>query len=217
MNLTQIQKLISPARFDRYLNAVGKDTKKAVRLYKSNLQVAKAFYPVLGSFEVILRNCLDEELKRHFKDPDWAINKRHLLPTMMLKEIQAVEKRMIDMGGKVTNSKIIAGQTLGFWTTQLEKSSFKKLEGCPIQAFRFLPKNKNRTDISYRFNQIRKFRNRIYHNEPICFKEDKIDFSDAKSVHQWIYELLDWIDPDAQKFIKDMDSVLKEIERATRI
>jgi hypothetical protein len=217
MKLTVIQKLISIARYDRYLIAVGKDSKKAIRLYKANLRVAKAFHPVLGIFEVILRNHLDEELKRHFKDADWAINKKHLLPYMMTKEILVAEKRLTDKGGLVTNSKIIADQTLGFWTGQFEKSNFKKLAGCPIQAFRYLPKNKNRTDISIRLNQIRIFRNRINHNEPICFNANTIDFSDAESVHQKIYEVLDWIDPDARKFLRDVDSVLKEIERAKRI
>jgi len=64
-------------------------------------------------------------LKRHFKDANWAINKRYSLPDMMTKEILFAEKRLIDKGGLVTNSKIIADQTLGFWTGQLEKSNFK--------------------------------------------------------------------------------------------
>jgi len=53
MKLSQIQKLISPARYDRYLIAVGNDPEKAFRLYKANLRVAKGFHPVLGIFEVI--------------------------------------------------------------------------------------------------------------------------------------------------------------------
>jgi len=156
-------------------------------------------------------------LKRHFKDANWAINKRYSLPDMMTKEILFAEKRLIDKGGLVTNSKIIADQTLGFWTGQLEKSNFKKLAGCPIQAFGHLPKDKNRTDISNRLNQVRIFRNRINHNEPICFSEATVDLRYAEDVHQKIYELLDWIDPDAKKFLRDMDSVLKEIDRAKRI
>jgi len=217
MRLSKIQKLISGARFNRYLIAVRNDTKRGIRLYKSNLKVANAFHSILVFFEVVLRNHLNEVLIEHFKDSDWAIKKRHLLPYIMTKEILVIEKRLTAKRGFVTNSKIIADQSLSFWTEQLEKENFKKLGGCPIQAFRCLPTHLNRANISSKLNQIRIFRNRINHNEPICFKANVIDFTYAESVHQAIYEVLDWIDPDARRFLKGVDSVVREIERGKMV
>lgn len=56
MRFKKLQSLLSPPRLDRYLIATSGDSKRAVRLYKANLQLAQAFHPVLGVFEVGLRN-----------------------------------------------------------------------------------------------------------------------------------------------------------------
>jgi len=217
MKVNLIQKLISATRFERYLIAAGNKGQRAIRLYKANLRIAKAFHPVLGLFEIILRNCLNEELKIHFKDADWAINKKHLLTTVMVQGIRDVERRLQKKGGVITNSKIIADQNFGFWTQQLEKQVFKILGGSPIHAFKNLPKNMNRADISRRLNDIRVFRNRINHNEPICFKADQIDFLEMEKIYGLIHEVLDWLDPEAKKLIFEIDTVRKEIEKAKRI
>ena len=217
MKVKVIQKLISVARFERYLIAAEKDGQRAIRLYKANLRIAQAFHPILGLFEIILRNCLNEALKKHFKDPDWTINQKHLLTHVMVKGIIDVEKRLKAKGGLVTNSKVIADQNFSFWTQQLEKQAFKKLRGSPIHAFKNLPKTMNRSDISTRLNEIRVFRNRINHNEPICFKADRINFSEIEKIHGLIHEVLDWLDHDAKKMVCEVDTVKDEIAKAKRI
>ena len=99
----------------------------------------------------------------------------------------------------------------------MEKQVFKILGGSPIHAFKNLPKNMNRADISRRLNDIRVFRNRINHNEPICFKADQIDFLEMEKIYGLIHEVLDWLDPEAKKLIFEIDTVRKEIEKAKRI
>ena len=45
-----------------------------MELYQANLELAQAFHPLLGSFEVILRNQLHYALAAHFNDKEWIIN-----------------------------------------------------------------------------------------------------------------------------------------------
>ena len=68
-----------------------------------------------------------------------------------------------------------------------------------------------RKEISNEINKIRQFRNRISHNEPICFKQNTVDFTEAIQVHEAILNLLKWIDPEILKFINEIDTVLVEI------
>ncbi len=217
MKVKLIQRLISVPRFERYLIVAGNSGQRAIRLYKANLRVAKAFHPVLGLFEIILRNCLNEVLTLHFNDSDWALNKKHFLTQKMNKEIGEVEKRLQGRNGLMTNSKIIADQNLSFWTHLLERQGFKKLGGSPIHAFKNRPKHINRANISSRLNEIRVFRNRINHNEPICFKADQINFLEAEKVYGLICEVLEWLDPEAKKLVFEIDAVKNEIEKAKRI
>lgn len=60
-------------------------------------------------------------------------------------------------------------QTFGFWTSLFNKQ-YARLFWRPLMfAFKELDnKQKQRDKIAYKINQIRKFRNRIFHYEPIC-------------------------------------------------
>ena len=64
---------------------------------------------------------------------------------------------------------------------------------------------------------MRDFRNRIYHNEPICFNGNNIDFAYATQIKNELYELLDWIDCDLPKYVKTFDSIDNKINSANEI
>jgi hypothetical protein len=217
MTLTYVQNILSVPRFERYLIATGHDFRRALKLYKANLKVSQSFHPMLGTFEVILRNRLDEELAKHFGNKDWTLNKKHFLPRSMVQDIQTVEDRLKKKGGVLTHGKIIADQNLSFWTGQFEKTNFKKLGGSPIQIFRLLPTTIRRDGVSNRLNQIRQLRNRINHNEPICFSHNTIDFTQTATAHRMMYEILDWIDLDIRRFLKGLDTVPNVLKRAASI
>ena len=63
---------------------------------------------------------------------------------------------------------------------------------------------------SWRDNLIR---NRINHNEPICFVNKKFDFTYSKDMYALIVKLLTWIDPDIMQSLKEVDKVQKVISR----
>lgn len=82
---------------------------------------------------------------------------------------------------------------MGFWTDLFEDHNYKLLQVKPIKIFTKLPRNYGRKEVNEELRKIRLFRNRINHNEPICFYENSIDFSKngrSVSVHNK-YNFLD--------------------------
>ena len=56
-------------------------------------------------------------------------------------------------------------------------------------------------------------RNRINHNEPICFVNRKCDFSYVKNMYMIISDFLTWIDPEIMPSLREVDKVCKIIEK----
>lgn len=98
-----------------------------------------------------------------------------------------------------------------------EVHHYRLLRGKPIQIFHSLPAGQGRKEINEALDNVRRFRNRINHNEPICFNGNTIDFAETLEVHASRNNLLAWIDPEILKLISDIDKVEKTIEKATRI
>lgn len=235
MKFRDFRQYFSASRVNRYLLATGNSTTKAVRLYKANLKTAQAFHPLLGVLEVVLRNRLNDVLSSHFTDPDWIINqktgfmshpslrfthKRTGLPKTndyLKSEVNKAERRLLKTRTPITSGKIIAEQTFGFWTDLFEVHHYRLLKGKPIQIFRSLPAGHGRKEVNDELDKVRRFRNRINHNEPICFKGNNIDFTETLEVHQSIINLLIWMDPEIVKFISDIDKVGRTIRRANLI
>ena len=235
MKFRDFSQYFSAARVNRYLIAAGHSKSGAVKLYKANLKTSQAFHPLLGVIEVVLRNRLNDILTAHFKDPDWIINQktgfmsdpslRFTYKRTGLKktndflktEVNKAEKRLLKAKTPITSGKIIAEQTLGFWTDLFEVHHYRLLKGKPIQIFRSLPPAHGRKEVNDELNKVRRFRNRINHNEPICFNGNNIDFTETLEVHKSIINLLTWIDPEITRMISDLDTVKRTIGKATAI
>lgn len=61
--------------------------------------------------------------------------------------------------------------------------------------------------------EIRELRNRINHNEPICFVNSKCDFSYVKNMYNIISKFLTWIDPEIMPSLNEVDKVMKIINK----
>lgn len=235
MRFQKVRLYLSSSRIDRYLIATENNASKSARLYKANLKIAQSFHPILGILEVTLRNRINTILSGYFTDPDWIINqktgfmidssltyrdyrtKKMVTNDYLKSSVEKSEKRFRRLKIPVTSGKIIADQTLGFWTDLFELSHYRILRGRPIQVFNHLPAGIGRIDVCERLNKVRKFRNRINHNEPICFNGNNIDFNYAEDVYNSIIELISWIDPELIDWIKNMDSVMIKINNAKKI
>jgi hypothetical protein len=108
-------------------------------------------------------------------------------------------------------------QPLGFWTDLFELHHYRLLRGRPIQIFSQLPSGHGRGEVFSRLNKIRQFRNRIHHNESICFNGNVIDFTYVEDVYNSIIDILTWIDPELINWIKNINSVPLKIANARTI
>ncbi|CAN1491999.1 Abortive infection system protein AbiD/AbiF-like [Flavobacteriaceae bacterium] len=235
MEFNKIQSFLSAQRIDRYYVATGNSMSKALRLYKANLKIAQSFHPLLGILEVILRNRINTILTVHFEDSDWIINQKNgfmndsslrhhdrrtnriVINDYLKSSVEKSEKRMRKLRIPISSGKIIADQSLGFWTDLFEVHHYRLLQGRPIQIFNHIPAGHGRSDVTARLNKIRQFRNRINHNEPICFNGNSIDFLYVEEIYNSIIEILSWIDPDLVNWITDVDSVNIKITNAKKI
>jgi hypothetical protein len=147
-------------------------------------------------------------------------------PTDLLTDISKVSDRVTrDLnnraGGNLaspavpTVHDIIAALDFGYWTSLLNRDLDKPLfskglyKAFPNFANRGVKKNPARGDVAGPLNEIRKFRNRLMHFEPI-FKED------APSRLQSIINVCSWIDPYTSSWIgyhTDLNEVLASRDR----
>ncbi len=236
MNFQKVNQYLSAHRFGRYLAATGNDFGKAESLYKASLKVAAAFHPLLGLLEVVLRNRVNDILAAHFNDAAWIIHQKagfmahpsltytdrrtgRLVTDDFLKtSVEASERRFRRLGIPIAASRIIAEQNLSFWTEIFEAKYYRLLQGRPIQIFQNLPSGYGRRKVADALNEARQFRNRINHNEPICFnRSNTIDFTSTENVYRTIKDIFAWIDPDLLTWTQDTNNVTQTISAAKAI
>lgn len=220
-----INTYLSTSRYHRYQAATAHNEERAEQLYRGNVRLSQAFYPVLSQFEIVIRNSLNNILSTHFADVDWIINEKagfmahsSLKPNSYLrKSVQGSEYRLSMAAIPLTSGKIISDQTFGFWIALFNKEHFLLTKGRTIHAFRFKPSSEDRKTIHKRLEQLGKLRNRISHSEPVCFNGNKIDCSHLIDMRTNLFELISWIDPKLVPFFKDLDNIQDEIDSVMNI
>ncbi len=200
MEFRKLEYYLSQPRLNRFLIATANSKSKAQKLYRINLRVAQSFYPILNLFEIFFRNIVNYHVSSHFANPSWILTEktgfmsdpslsssRFFLKNSVNKAEQTIRRK----GGTVTPGKVIAEQSLGYWTSLFEAHHYRLIGGVVIHCFPHKPAHINRNLLNQKLNNIREFRNRIYHNEPICFNGNTVDFTEAIIIEREIYELLE--------------------------
>lgn len=101
----------------------------------------------------------------------------------LLKAVRGEERKLGNKGITITSGRIIAEQAFGFWTELFENHHYKILKGRPIKAFSNLPSGISHTRVLAELTKVRRFRNRINHNEPVCFVNSAIDLTVTQAVY----------------------------------
>ena len=202
---------------------------RAQKLYLANLRLAGAFYPLLGCFEVALRNRLNTVLAAYFADSHWLITQQQGFmadPSLVFRnqrtgqvirngflrqELANAERKIVAAGLVVTADRLVAGQTLAFWVDLFSLKHFRLLRGRPIQAFQNLPAGVGRVEILQGLTAVRIFRNRIFHHEPVCFSGNIISGVEAALMHRSLLQVMDWLSPDLLPFVAKLDEIEPEI------
>ena len=217
---------LSRPRYNRYLVATSNDNERAKKLYNANIRLAQSFHPILSQFEVVLRNSLNLKLSTHFGDIDWIINQksgfmRHnslrnsnfFLKTSIQKTENKLNRRKIP----ITSGKIISDQTFGFWIAFFLAHHYALVAGQPIHIFAHKLPIEDRASIYSKLDEIRSFRNRVNHCEPICFLGHDINCSEALEIRTKLFNLIEWIDPELIPFLKKIDNIQSKVDNIMRI
>ena len=226
MEYSKLEYYVSQARLSRFLRACGGSKNKAQKLYKINLRVAQAFYPLLNLFEIFLRNALNNHIASYYGDADWLqtqtvgfMNHGSLMGSRFyLKNcVIMAQNKLLQRRLTITSGRIVSEQTFGFWSALFDNHNYRLMAGAPIQAFPHKPSYINRSQISDTLKRIREFRNRIYHNEPICFNGTTIDFSPATQAMNNIHDMISWIDPALLHYTAYFNNINKKIAMANTL
>ena len=197
---------------ERYFILYPNDESRAVKHYQSNIKLTEAFYTSLSVSEVALRNALSRELKTMTGRDDWyAIFANTPGLTNLNKYITQATKQIAGRHEQITTSKIIAELTLGFWVSLLNAEYERLLWKDLRRAFPYIPKkDRKRKNVSAPLNRFRAFRNRVFHNESICWNMKKV-----QEIHDELLLVLEWINKDLPEWLTEIDrfeNVQKQIK-----
>lgn len=175
MKYQEYEKAFSSARLSRYLNACAGDTNKALALYRHNVKLCQKFYGVLNVFEVALRNVINDHYRVYFKDDNWI--RTQLQPEGMLgccPQLPEVNKQIgkLEHSSKYTHDRLVSSVSLGFWTYLFNKIPFRRGGQSLLNIFPNRTKGLGQRGIYNELMEIKSFRNRIAHHEPICFDKE---------------------------------------------
>ena len=187
---------------ERYFILYPNDESRAVKHYQSNIKLTEAFYTSLSVLEVALRNALSRELKTMTGRDDWyTIFANTPGLTNLNKYITQATKQIAGRHEQITTSKIIAELTLGFWVSLLNAEYERLLWKDLRRAFPYIPKkDRKRKNVSAPLNRFRAFRNRVFHNESICWNMKKV-----QEIHDELLLVLEWINKDLPEWLTEID------------
>ena len=224
------ERFLSSARLSPYKQAARGDEQASLQLYLDNLRIAQSFYAPLSLLEVSFRNALHEVLVASFNTEDWLLTQQTgfmvdssltsfdarqgklVTNNKVLAMVQAATAEYKQKRGALPTSgvSLIAELTFGFWTTLFNKKYFLLLNRNPLRAFAHRPRGTSWETISNKLTEVRTFRNRVYHYEPLCFQKGSasiICLSQLQTTHASILELLSWIEPSLPVWLTEADRV----------
>lgn len=192
--LGQLRAQISEPRLAPYLQAASGDTALALARYYWNVELCQAYYPLLHAVEVALRNNLDRSIfpafpVTRYKDiPSWLDR----IPSVVAHTgasdaiVRAKSKlpgwdptvQRFRSGARTYHGDLVAALSLGFWIGLLDSVYDGGRRGgarlWPDHLKTVFPGAGGRSSGELRnaFNQLRHFRNRVFHYEPVWPKRD---------------------------------------------
>ena len=181
-------KNLSTERLSRYLIASNGDEWKAIDFYEKNLFISQALHPLVGTLEVVLRNNIHREVSSFLKNENWLFDAEHPSVKLLLDHAKVNRK-------KLNTNTLIAELPFSFWTTMFERQTFLSYSGRPIKIFKKLPAGVNRKVIKSKLTAVRQLRNRISHNEPICFEGERFSLGKVEKISAEVLTIFEWIDP----------------------
>ena len=206
LTLDQLREWLGAPRLGKYLAAAGGHPGKALALYRWNADVAAAALLEVGHFEVALRNAYDQHLSAVY--PNWAADLSSALfaraigsqaaraPQLTLNSgsLDKLAEAHRRINGPVTHGQAMAALDFGFWAT-LTRRERTATFWTPMLS-RAFPTAITRGEVHDRADNLRKFRNRLAHNEPVFSTRTGLAarMQDLRTTFAWIRpEVAIWV------------------------
>lgn len=183
-----VASLLSQPRLVPYLTETGGNLADAFKLYQWNIELSGAAYESMHVFEVVLRNAMDQQLRRwnatqtdkqsgRRHSNDWLLDPAHLIRRLVAKDIKRARERAETAcktgkpGGRAPGHDDILAQTMfGTWRFLLPSHSDAGRtylwHNALHAAFPRWPKQKG-VDLTDHVEKVYRMRNRVAHLEPL--------------------------------------------------
>lgn len=219
MKYADFERILSRERMNRYLFACRNDSRKAMTLYRYNLQLSQEMFTVISCFEVALRNAIDNNLKPRL-GTDW-LRDSILIGGMFTNPLLGKTASVISHSynkllaqGQYSPSKLLSDMEFGMWKYMFSPLQYRLTGQTLLQIFPNKQRSSSALQINhaYIFNELDKvntIRNRIAHHEPICFglTGNQIDTTYTMNKFLQIQTLFAWMDIDSRVLLYGIDHV----------
>ena len=210
----QFHTAISAPRFQRYLQACG-NQERALALYRANIALSKQLYGVIGVFEIILRNSIDQFMMSQ-QGTKWlenAVSPGGYFEIHVGCEdtYHSAQEAIHRLGGKYTHDGLIAKLTFGFWTYIFATKQYAAAGSILLNVFPKRPFGTKQKLVFQNLIKINDLRNRIAHYEPLCFEKEEISTFRTEKRHKLLHDLLTWLGCNSKQILSDIDDVAKPL------
>ncbi|NQW89985.1 hypothetical protein HQQ88_06715 [Curtobacterium sp. VKM Ac-2861] len=200
--LPELPRLLSAPRFDRYAARYGGRADLGSRLYAWNCEIAAAFWGPVGCLEVFVRNALHDQLRRSRRD-DWWNDPTVRLLERERRAVTDATRTLVRRGvSDPEPDQIVAATSFGFWVGLTDAGvprdplwSYETTLWQPrlVHAFPRLGQVR-RKQLHRRLDDVRRFRNRLAHHEPV-------HAAPLERIRDDIVAIAGYVDHDAAAFI----------------
>lgn len=186
--MTNVERIISPARLGRFSGTVGGNKNKALRLYIWNSRLCEEFYLPIQIAEISIRNNIHYTLTRRYTE-EWYCNTAFvdMLTLKYKSELQRkASERKQAKGNDFTVDHVVAGMTFGFWVNLLT-SRYENLlwQQGMRRSFPSISNETSREAVYQKVNQLRVFRNKVAHHYAIFDRRPAAEYQNIQDIVSW--------------------------------
>ena len=169
----------------------------------------------MNIFEIIFRNAVDRHFRTYYNDPNWIEHQLQAGGMLAyspqkadaLKHINELKKK-----GILTPDKVVSAQSFGFWTYMFNKIPFNAGGKKILDIFPNKQVGLGQKAVYNELQDIKQFRNRIAHHEPICFDASgNRNMSYAQTNYQQILKYISFLGYSDKQFLFGYDIQTKEL------
>lgn len=153
MKFAEFQNVLSPERLNRYVDACGNDTRKAMSLYRLNLNLSQEVFTLLSCFEIALRNAIDRELTFRFGE-NWlrdSVSDRGIFDIASCRDSAKIISKAYNRlcrNGEYTHYKLLAEMEFGVWKYMFANPQYRATGQILLRVF----PNKPRSSAEVQYN-----------------------------------------------------------------